>query len=270
MGVHAARAVLAVRQGRVPSTFHDHRNDGVGHHVRARYHVDRWHDAVANTRALLIGSAATCDVTLPGTAALHVRVVLGTDGYTVEDMSGTGIEVDRRAVTEWRSARVPATIKFAGYTIALIDLQPSWYEASDGVIGPVESALMDAIVAGDPASRLVYADWLEERGDVGRAAIVRELVGGRRPDDEMLKWLVATKLRWRARVLEPAIEACPRRAKCVGHWGKLERIGRANVRRCGACTKLVLYCVNVGQAHKHLAAGGTVVFDPFVMRRPST
>jgi len=50
------------------------------------------------------GSEATCDVTLPGTAALHVRVVLGHDGYTVEDVSGTGIEVDRRAVTEWRSA----------------------------------------------------------------------------------------------------------------------------------------------------------------------
>jgi uncharacterized protein (TIGR02996 family) len=221
---------------------------------------------VASTRGLLIGSDATCDVTLPGTAALHVRVVLGHNGYTVEDMSGAGIEVDRRAVTEWRSARVPATIKFAGYTLAFIDLQPSWNEASDGVIDPVESALMDAIVTGDTASRLVYADWLEERGDVGRATIVREFVGGRRPNVEMLTWLVPTKLGWRARVLEPAIEACPRRAECVGHWGKLERIGRANLRRCGPCAKLVLYCVNAAQAREHVDAGGTVVFDPLVVR----
>ncbi len=224
---------------------------------------------VANTRALLIGSNATCDVTLPGTAALHVRIVLGTDGYTVEDVSGAGIEVDRRAVTEWTSARMPTTLKLAGYTIAFIDLQPSWTEASDGVIDPVESALLDAIGTGDAASRLVYADWLEQHGDVGRAAIVRELVGGRRPDSEMLERLVWTKLGWRARVLEPAIEACPRRAACVGHWGKLEHSGRANLRRCGACAKHVLYCVNSPQAHKHVAEGGAVVFDPFVVRRPS-
>ncbi len=221
---------------------------------------------VATTRGLLIGSDATCDVTLPGTVALHVRVVLVRDGCTVEDVSGAGIEVDRRTVTEWRSVHPPATIKFAGYTIAFIDLQPSWYEASDRVIAPVEAALIDAIVTGDPASRLVYADWLEERGDVGRAAVVRELVGGRRPDAEMLKQLVPTKLRWRARVLEPLIEGCRRRAECVGHWGKLEHIGRPNLRRCGACEKLVLYCVNAGQAHEHMRAGGTVVFDPFVVR----
>jgi len=223
----------------------------------------------AATRGLLIGSEATCDVTLPGTAALHVRVVLGHDGYTVEDVSGTGIEVDHRAVTEWRSAHVPATIKLAGYTLAFIDLQPSWHEAPDRAIDPVESALIDAIVTGDTASRLVYADWLEARGAVGRAAVVRELVGGRRPDVEMLTWLVSTKLTWRARVLEPAIEGCSRRAECVGHWGKLERIGRPNLRRCGACAKLVLYCVNASQARHHVAAGGNVVFDPFVVRRPS-
>ena len=223
---------------------------------------------VTTARALLIGSGATCDVTLPGTAARHVRLVLERYGYTIEDLSRAGISVERREVTQWRSARVPETIKLAGYTIACIDLQPPWFEASYGAIAPEEAALVEGIISGDTASRLVYADWLEERGDVGRAAIVRELIEGRRPDLEMLERLVPTNVRWRVRVLEPAIEVCPRRAACVGHWGKLEHSGRANLRRCGACAKLVLYCVDAGQAREHMAARGTVVFDPLVVRWP--
>ena len=222
---------------------------------------------VTTARALLFGSGAACDVTLPGAAARHVRVVLDQRGYTIEDLSRAGIEVERREVAQWRSARVPSMIAFAGYTIACIDLEPPWFEASYGALAPAEAALVDGIVTGDAASRLVYADWLEERGDVGRAAIVREFVEGCRPELEMLERLVPTNVRWRARVLEPAIEACPRRAACAGHWGKLERSGRADLRRCAACTKLVLYCVDAAQAREHVAAGGTV-FDPFVVRWP--
>jgi uncharacterized protein (TIGR02996 family) len=227
---------------------------------------------VTTARTISIGSAATCDVTLPGTSALHVRIVLDQHGYTIEDLAHTELEVelelDHREVTPWRSAREPVKIKLAGYTITCIDLQPPFFEASYGPIAREEAALVDGIVTGDTASRVVYADWLEERGEVGRAAIVRELVAGGRPDLEMLERLVPTNVRWRARVLEPAIEACPRGAACVGHWGKLEGCRRADLRRCGACTKLVLYCVDVPQARAHVAAGGTVVFDPFVLRWP--
>jgi hypothetical protein len=117
---------------------------------------------VTTTRVLLIGSDTTCDVTLPGTADLHVRVVLDRHGYTVEDPSHAGIEVECRPVTEWRSARVPETITLAGYTLACIDLQPPLFEASYGAIAPEEAALVDGIVTGDAASRLVYTDWLED------------------------------------------------------------------------------------------------------------
>lgn len=225
---------------------------------------------VTTARTISIGSAATCDVTLPGAATLHFRIVLDQHGYRVEDLARTEVEVevDHRKATQWRSARVPEKIKLAGYTITCIDLQPPLFEASYGPIAREEAALVDGIVTGDAASRVVYADWLEERGDVGRAAIVRELVAGGPPDLEMLERLVPTNVRWRARVLEPAIEACPRGAACVGHWGKLEGSRRADLRRCGACTKLVLYCVDVAQAREHVAAGGTVVFDPFVLRWP--
>ena len=223
---------------------------------------------VTTAHALLFGSDAACAVTLPGAAARHVRVALDPHGYTVEDLSSAGIEVGHHEVTSWHAARLPEVIRFAGYTIACIDTQPPLFEASYGAIAREEALLVDAIITGDAASRLVYADWLEERGDVGRAAIVRDLVGGRRPDVELLERLVPTNVRWRARVLEPPIEACPRQAACVGHWGKLERCERADLRRCGACTKLVRYCVGAGQAREHIAAGGTVVFDPFVVRWP--
>jgi uncharacterized protein (TIGR02996 family) len=223
---------------------------------------------VTTARVLVIGSGAMCDVTLPGMSARHVRVVLDQYGYMIEDLSRAGIEVEHRTVTRWRTARVPETIELAGYTIACIDLEPPLFEASYGAIAPAEAALVDGIVTGDSVSRLVYADWLEERGDMDRAVIVRELVGGGRPDVEMLERLIPTNVRWRARVLEPPIEACPRRAACVGHWGKLEVSGRADLRRCRACAKLVLYCVAATQAREHVAAGGTVVFDPFVVRWP--
>jgi len=222
---------------------------------------------VTTARAISIGSGATCDVTLPGTSA-HIRIVLDQRGYTLEDLAPEGSELEDHDFTERPSARLPQTLKLAGYTIAFIDLQPPLFEASYGPIAREEAVLVDGIVTGDTASRVVYADWLEERGEVGRAAIVRELVAGGRPDLEMLERLVPTNVRWRARVLEPAIEACPRGAACVGHWGKLEGCRRADLRRCGACTKLVLYCVNVPQARAHVAAGGTVVFDPFVLRWP--
>lgn len=223
---------------------------------------------VTTARTISIGSAATCDVTLPGTSALHIRIVLDQRGYTIEELVHEGSELEDHDFTQWRSARVPEKLKLAGYMIAFIDLQPPFFEASYGPIAREEAALVDGIVTGDTASRVVYADWLEERGEVGRAAIVREFVAGARPDLEMLERLVPTNVRWRARVLEPAIEACPRGEACVGHWGKLEGYRRADLRRCGACTKLVLYCVDVPQARAHVAAGGTVVFDPFVLRWP--
>jgi uncharacterized protein (TIGR02996 family) len=39
----------------------------------------------------------------------------------------------------------------------------------------VEARLLDAIVDGDPASRQVYADWLEEHDELGRAEFLRVL-----------------------------------------------------------------------------------------------
>ena len=39
-----------------------------------------------------------------------------------------------------------------------------------------------------------------------------------------------------------------------------------DLRRCGRCTKLALYCVNAGQAAEHRSNGGVVVYDPFASR----
>ena len=128
-------------------------------------------------------------------------------------------------------------------------------------VGPVAFV----IVTGDIASRMIYADWLEGRGDVDRADIVRRLAEGGALDAQLLLALAPTNVRWRARVLEPAIEQCARE-DCNRHWGALERTARADLRRCGRCTKLALYCVNAGQAAEHRSNGGVVVYDPFASR----
>jgi uncharacterized protein (TIGR02996 family) len=213
---------------------------------------------------LSIGGASLDDVRIAGAVPAHVVVTLGATyatlvvGATIEHAGTTYAPGDHMLA-------MPVTFGIAGHTVTLLDVTPPMFEASYLPISPEEAALVDAIVTGDTASRMIYADWLEGRGDLERAEIVRRLAEGDGPDKELLVALAPTNVRWRARILEPAIEQCTR-ADCPRHWGALERTGRADLRRCDRCAKLALYCVNGPQAREHRAAGGVVVFDPFATR----
>ena len=220
---------------------------------------------------LSIGSGPKCVIQVPGASALHAHVDLRVAYSTIACVGTSEVMIDGVLASAERLASMPAQIRVAEHTIAIRDVTPPRFEASYGAIAPEEAALVDAIVTGDVASRIVYADWLEERGDTARADIVRRLAEGEQPDGELLVELARTNVRWRARVLEPAIEGCPRLVvsgpeQCPGHWGALERSGRADMRRCATCTKLVLYAVDNAQAKEHQDAGGNVVFDPFAVR----
>ena len=215
-------------------------------------------------RDLSIGSGAGDHVPIPGTVPTQVRVELGAT-YATFELNGP---IEHSGMAYKRGERMfamPVTFTIAGHTVALRDVRPPLFEASYNPISPEEAALVDAIVTGDIASRMIYADWLEGRGDLERADIVRRLAEGDAPDQELLVALAPTNVRWRARILEPTIEHC-KRDDCPKHWGALERTARADLRRCERCTKLVLYCVNGGQAAEHRKAGGVVVFDPFAPR----
>jgi len=215
-------------------------------------------------RDLSVGGSDPDDVRIAGALPAHVTVELGASYATFAlngpiEHSGTSYSGGEPMFA------MPVTFHIAGHTISLRDVTPPLFEASYNPISPEEAALVDAIVTGDVAGRMVYADWLESRGDLERADIVRRLAEGDAPDQELLVALAPTNVRWRARILEPSIEHC-RRGDCPKHWGALERTARADLRRCDRCTKLALYCVSAGQATEHERAGGVVVFDPFAPR----
>jgi uncharacterized protein (TIGR02996 family) len=223
--------------------------------------------------SLAIGSNAGCAVRIAQAASIHARIELRVAHSSITVSANAELDGDDAGDRE-RVMMMPLSIGIAGHKIVIRDITPPRFEASYGAIAAEEAALVDAIVTGDVASRIVYADWLEERGDHARAEIVRRLAAGEKPDAELLLLLAPTNVRWRARILEPVIEGCPRArlagsgadVACPGHWGALERTGRADMRRCDRCLKLAQYCVDGTQAHEHRAAGGVVVFDPFSTR----
>ena len=213
---------------------------------------------------LTVGGAASDLVRIAGAVPAHVTLTLGATYATLT----VAAEIDHSGTTFVRGEHMfamPVTFGIAGHRVTLRDVTPPLFEASYHPISAEEAALVDAIVTGDVASRMIYADWLEGRGETDRADIVRRLAEGGTLDAELLLALAPTNVRWRARVLEPAIEQCARK-DCHRHWGALERTARADLRRCDRCTKLALYCVNAGQAAEHRTNGGVVVYDPFASR----
>jgi len=211
-----------------------------------------------------IGGGAGDHLRVATAGPAHVKIQLGA-AYATFEVAGA-IELAGRTLTGGEHViAMPVTFTVVGYTVTLRDVTPPLFEASYLPISAEEAALVDAIVTGDIASRMIYADWLEGRGDLERADIVRRLAEGAALDAELLLALAPTNVRWRARVLEPAIEQCARK-DCHRHWGALERTARADLRRCDRCAKLALYCVNEGQAAEHRTAGGVVVYDPFASR----
>jgi uncharacterized protein (TIGR02996 family) len=135
-----------------------------------------------------------------------------------------------------------------------------------------ERGLLAAIAAGDEGSRLVYADWLEERSEHARAGFLRieQVVARLAPDDPRLD-ACTRQLRelmqhidpgWRARVARPPIEGCPLfELRCPRRWDALAPTAREDVRHCGACARDVYYFESVDEAREAARAGHCVAID---------
>jgi uncharacterized protein (TIGR02996 family) len=150
---------------------------------------------------------------------------------------------------------------------------------------PVEQRLLDAIVAGDEACRLVYADWLEGRGDVTRAEFLRlqrSLAGVDPTDPDERGRLTAElgrlrqlapqiDLDWRRLVGRPAVEGCRQVTfdfPCRMDWGALAPTALPNVRRCHGCGDKVFYVSTIGAAREHASLGHCVAVDFVEPRQP--
>jgi uncharacterized protein (TIGR02996 family) len=146
-----------------------------------------------------------------------------------------------------------------------------------------EAVFLDALRTSpaDDATRLVYADWLEEQGDdtsLLKSGYLRlecrlaaaapgaeehaELQPRRR---ELAKRLTRG---WLAIVSKVPIENCGVQFEfeCPRQWDHLRPTAKNHVRYCDACRQNVYYCKTIGDARHYARFGLCVALDPSVSR----
>jgi uncharacterized protein (TIGR02996 family) len=132
----------------------------------------------------------------------------------------------------------------------------------------------------DAGLRLIYADWLEERGD-SRAAFLRaeaELAALSKKNKRRAD--LRARLREMAQEIDPAwlaaldrapIEACDHERfefECPKRWEELQPTREGTVRVCEACRENVYYCGTVNEARLHAGEGHCVAVDSRQERTP--
>jgi len=223
-----------------------------------------------------IGRHSSNDIVLQrvNVSKRHARIVRRDDGsIAVVDLKSTnGTFVNGRKITGPVPISRDDTIYIGDFWLrAYDDLEPPPlpYFARD----PVEHRLLTEIAERDEAARVVYADWLEDRGELERAEFLRtqqEIAMGP-PDGARLEHL-AGRLRvlaasidipWRMRVARSPVERCgvTFELQCPKDWGKLEPTDREDVRYCGSCKKTVHYALTVEDARHHARRGNCVALD---------
>jgi uncharacterized protein (TIGR02996 family) len=147
--------------------------------------------------------------------------------------------------------------------------------AEDGFLITIRGA------PADDATRLVYADWLEEQGDaesLAKAAYLRaecRLAGlGDRDRDEVVLQLreIAEGIPtvWKAAVAKVSLENCAAafRFVCPRRWDQLREMGYPYVRSCSACRRNVYFCASIEEARERAGADACVAIDLRVNREP--
>jgi uncharacterized protein (TIGR02996 family) len=142
-----------------------------------------------------------------------------------------------------------------------------------------EMPFIEAILAApdDEAPRLIYADWLEERGDE-RGQFLREWVAlkglpkgdGRRSglETRLRKLHAEIDPQWLALIDRTRIEGCLRfEYECPRQWEQLRRTDDARTRFCDVCRKPVHYCRTVTEAQQFARLGRCVAVDSHLVRR---
>jgi uncharacterized protein (TIGR02996 family) len=133
----------------------------------------------------------------------------------------------------------------------------------------------------DDATRLIYADWLQERDDEQsalRAAFIRidcELAALPAKDKRGAKLRkrrreLADRLdtNWLAVVSKLPIERCTFKFECPLRWENLRAVqGSDRERFCEKCEQNVHYCENISEAREHASLGHCVAVDARLVRK---
>jgi uncharacterized protein (TIGR02996 family) len=223
---------------------------------------------------ILIGRSKNNQLVLPraGVSRLHARLSRKQGWPFVEDMgSGNGTLVNGAQLRAQRRLYPGDRIQIESYTITFEQGDEITVERVAVPVEAVEERFLAGIAKRDDASRLVYADWLEERGQISRAEFLRaqQLLIGMSDDDprfhglsEGLRELSATiDVQWRRKIARPAIENCGFALRCPKEWGALAPTARSHVKHCDSCNKDVFYCIDVSEARQHASRGVCVAID---------
>jgi uncharacterized protein (TIGR02996 family) len=143
-----------------------------------------------------------------------------------------------------------------------------------------DSAFIRAILANpdDAELRLIYADWLEERGDPRGEFLRLEAATARsiEANDFLAKHGRLQELRqtidrgWLAQMGRSKIELCQVEFEfqCPKKWENLQVTHEEQVRFCDSCRQNVYYCHSIEEAQKHAVEDHCVAVDAGVSRRP--
>ena len=232
---------------------------------------------------ITIGRVPGNDVVLPhgSVSRRHARIVIKEEKFILVDLRSTnGTFVNGRRITSPLVITEHDHLSIGDLRISVEEEEApttEWFPAPS--LDPVEERLLAAIAARDHASRIVYADWLEERGDAARAEFLRlqDRLLGVSPEDpafragrERLEVLARDlDVDWRHAVGRPAIEGCLSfQLQCPKEWDALAPTTREGVRHCDACAQPVFYCATIEEARMHARMGDCVAIDAGVRRRP--
>ena len=228
--------------------------------------------AIFDQAVVEIGRSTLNDLVLPSpeVSRHHARIMVD-EGFVITDLgSSHGTSVD--------GVRVESRELVAGSRVQIgpfrMTLEPSVAPDAD------ERRLLAAITEkNDASSRLVYADFLEERGEGLRADFLRtqETIVDADPASTVWKFhtrrlrelAASIEMKWRHAVARPTVEGCNVRfnARCPKEWGSLAPTERADVRHCETCQKHVHYCPSVAIARRHVEAGDCVAIDVIPQRQ---
>lgn len=151
-------------------------------------------------------------------------------------------------------------------------------------LDPDERPFFDAVLADpdDATARLVYADWLEERGDE-RAEFLRLELGTDPSMGEYGVLVQRNRLVELADQLEPGwialvvrdpkpVAGCPRGpepTRCPREWDNLESTRDSSVRACHECGSPVYFCRSRDETLLHDLTGDAIVTPGFIELAPS-
>ena len=233
---------------------------------------DRPRRRVTFERHVEIGRSTRADLVLPSkdVSRRHARIEIEGSKFMLVDHGSTfGTFVDGQRISKMLVTG-HERITMGPFAIAIeANAQPD----------ATEERLLAAIAANDVTSRQVYADWLEETGQLERAEFLRaqEALVGLAADDPSfgqhatrLRDLAASiELSWRHMVARPVVENCNARfnLQCPKEWGSMVPTEQSHIRHCSTCDRNVFYAASVQEARAHVERGSCVAVDVIPMRR---